>query len=92
MTSNSASINNVANATGLTYKLDLHLTYARPGYEAYYTMDNVEVWKGLGDYSQLLADMDDPHNEQYYYRAELIKNGLYYKLWNSERNEYQVRL
>lgn len=92
VTSNAANINKVANATWLTYNPDLNLTYAQPGYKAYYTMDNVEVWKGLDDYSQLLADMDDSTYEHYYYRAELIRNGLYYNLWNSERNEYQVGL
>lgn len=80
----------IADAIWLTYDQELHLTYALPTPSAAYLMDNVEVWKGLEDYGILLGELNHPDSEDYHYRAELIRNGIYYKLWNSERNEYQV--
>lgn len=80
----------IANAIWITYNETLRLTYAKPNYKEYYLMDNVEVWKGLEDYGIMLADLDNPDSEHYHYRAELIRNGIYYNLWNAKRNEYQV--
>ncbi|OXA51569.1 uncharacterized protein LOC118436137 [Folsomia candida] len=80
----------IANAIWITYNETLRLTYAKPNYKEYYLMDNVEVWKGLEDYGIMLADLDNPDSEHYHYRAELIRNGIYYNLWNAKRNEYQA--
>jgi len=64
------------------------LTYAKKDYHALYLMDNVEVWRGYQDFSELLASLKDPEAGLYFQKAENIRTAIEKNLWNEEKQEY----
>lgn len=85
-----SSLKMIANSIWATFDSNIGLTYAKPNYMIAYLMDNVEVWRGLQDFSNLLGDVSDSDAQHYQDRASLIRTGIETKLWNPSRSEYQI--
>jgi len=62
---------------------DAGLTIAKPSYAIAYTMDNVEVYSGLADFSRLESSLGHSTRAKYYDSwAGTTKNSIIDKLWN----------
>jgi len=64
------------------------LTYAKADYHALYLMDNVEVWRGYQDFSELLDSLGDSEANSYFEKAEIVREAIEENLWDEEKQEY----
>jgi hypothetical protein len=80
----------VANASLATFQETLNLTYAKPNYAAAYLMDNVEVWRGMTDFTFVLEIFNDSNSQYYNFMAERIRFGIETNLWNEATQDYFV--
>jgi hypothetical protein len=62
------------------------LTFARPGHDIYYAIDNVQVYRGLLDASDLFtrAFHDAPTAARYERASRVIKHGIDTVLWDAQ--------
>ncbi len=83
-------IKKVKNAINLTLDTSDYLTYAKPGYNAKYFMDNTEVYLGLKAYVNLLKLMNDKSElDEIYTHLNNNRNSLN-NFYSQDYNAYAI--
>ncbi len=66
------------------------LTFAKMNNRMQYLRDNVEVWRGYSDFSELLEAVGHPDAGKYRYRAELVRAGIEAGLYSKATQSYRA--
>lgn len=86
--SNLGDLKKIASAIDSTMQTD-GLTYAKPDYKVKYLMDNVEVWRGLQDFSSMLKSIGDKDYKIYQKKADKLRKSIEAQMWDPVKQEYR---
>ena len=87
-------LNRLVGAMMGTYNQKLGLTETKPGYGAYYLMDNCEVYRGLMAAASLYQERfsNTPKSRQMKKKAESLKKAICRQFWDKKQNCFLVAI